>query len=486
MTEILPAKAPRPMAVLGWDGTRFRVFAVDVEGHLQADVLSAPLPDGAALAAHQLTQITALQSIQNLVGALSAVGVDQLRVDVISNVLASGAATAANQATMITALQLIDNLVGALGSVNTDDLQVDVKTSALPSGAATAANQATMITALQLIDDLQSTLVSVGTDRIQVRGEDQLHSFTDTLQVYVTGDLTENDGYLESAPVGLGDVWAITNIILENEDRNITSSRWCRFSAAVVYCFACVTRAVPAAERTCWHGWEWAKYGDTIRGSFVGGQIGDTCHMWITGHRMLKATEIGPPPPGPQDLTTYIEVDPQEELTVTATTITAVDLDTAWDAYVYKDFGADYFDALNIDFDMFIWNTSVEDGGAYVSLANVIDDYLGFGATAVSANIIEGSADAKYIFLKRGADVASDGYEAVGNTWYYCTLSRTAGADSVALKIYSDIGRTTLLDTLTLSGFGTAKWRYFYAIVNRNVGSTGKAFDGVIANHAIG
>ena len=40
-----------------------------------------------------------------------------------------GDASAANQLTEITALQLIDDLRNALGSVNTDDLQVDVKTA---------------------------------------------------------------------------------------------------------------------------------------------------------------------------------------------------------------------------------------------------------------------------------------------------------------------------------------------------------------------
>ncbi len=122
--------------------------------------------------------------------------------------------------------------------------------------------------------------------RLLVSGEDQLHTYQDTLEIYVTGDLTEADGYLETAAVGAGDVWVITNIILENADRNITSSRWCRFSGAVAYCFGCVTRAVPLAERTCWYGWEWAKATDTIRGEFVGGQIGDTCHMWVTGYKM--------------------------------------------------------------------------------------------------------------------------------------------------------------------------------------------------------
>lgn len=59
---------------------------------------------------------------------------DSLTVDgtvaVSSSALPTGAATSAKQDTMITALQLIDNLVGALKSVNTDQLVVEQEVSA--------------------------------------------------------------------------------------------------------------------------------------------------------------------------------------------------------------------------------------------------------------------------------------------------------------------------------------------------------------------
>lgn len=41
MPEILPSSAPYPKAVLGWDGTAYRVLAVDDEGHLA----NVPYPD---------------------------------------------------------------------------------------------------------------------------------------------------------------------------------------------------------------------------------------------------------------------------------------------------------------------------------------------------------------------------------------------------------------------------------------------------------
>ncbi len=47
MPEVLPDHVPMPRAVIGWDGTRYRAFAVDAAGHLQLDVLSNVNLDGA-------------------------------------------------------------------------------------------------------------------------------------------------------------------------------------------------------------------------------------------------------------------------------------------------------------------------------------------------------------------------------------------------------------------------------------------------------
>lgn len=52
MPEIQPTGAPYPRSVLGWDGTNWRVMAVDALGHVQVDVLSnANLDDALETAA---------------------------------------------------------------------------------------------------------------------------------------------------------------------------------------------------------------------------------------------------------------------------------------------------------------------------------------------------------------------------------------------------------------------------------------------------
>jgi len=100
MPEILPNHVPSPRTLLAWDGTAYRPITIDAAGHVQIDVLTSGLPAGAATAAHQVTQNTALQLIDNLVNALQSVHTDRLKVRgenqlfSVSNVLALAKAAA--------------------------------------------------------------------------------------------------------------------------------------------------------------------------------------------------------------------------------------------------------------------------------------------------------------------------------------------------------------------------------------------------------
>lgn len=71
---------PEPRSALFFDGTNFRVARVDADGHIQIDVITTVMDALAATAAHQVTMITALQLIDNLVGALQSVHTDRLKV----------------------------------------------------------------------------------------------------------------------------------------------------------------------------------------------------------------------------------------------------------------------------------------------------------------------------------------------------------------------------------------------------------------------
>jgi len=80
MAEVFPDTSPKPQSALGYDGADFRTLKVDVDGHSQVDVLTSALPSGAATAANQTTEITALQLIDDLRNALKSVATDQLQV----------------------------------------------------------------------------------------------------------------------------------------------------------------------------------------------------------------------------------------------------------------------------------------------------------------------------------------------------------------------------------------------------------------------
>ena len=80
MGRLLTATMGKIATLLGFDGTNFHAVKVDTDGELQVDVLTTGLPTGAATAAHQVTQNTALQLIDDLRNALETVATDRLRV----------------------------------------------------------------------------------------------------------------------------------------------------------------------------------------------------------------------------------------------------------------------------------------------------------------------------------------------------------------------------------------------------------------------
>jgi len=189
---------------------------------------------------------------------------------------------------------------------------------------------------------------------------------------------------------------------------------------------------------------------------------------------------------GMEDFTTYTEVDANSKLTVIATKATGFNADSDEDIYLYKDKGADHFDALDIDFALFIEADSGVNAYCGVAITNTIGTIQGFASTDLAVVAQEAAGPAWSIRLVRGAVVAEDFYTCSSNTLYYCTLSRTAGSDTATVKIYSDAARTSLVDTLSLSGFSTTKYQYIYGFVNRNNSGTGTDFRGYVQYLRIG
>jgi hypothetical protein len=78
--ELLDASLGKIVSAIVYDGTDFHLLRVDAAGHLQVDTVTSALPAGAATSANQLTEITALELIDDLRAALASVATDSLLV----------------------------------------------------------------------------------------------------------------------------------------------------------------------------------------------------------------------------------------------------------------------------------------------------------------------------------------------------------------------------------------------------------------------
>lgn len=184
-----------------------------------------------------------------------------------------------------------------------------------------------------------------------------------------------------------------------------------------------------------------------------------------------------------EDFSTYTEQDGNAKLTVTSNsaTISAGNDNNLYS--LYKDKGADFFDELDIDFTIVINNTVQTDSLIGVSLVNT-------ATPSTYAIGVSGNDDCHFVLywynalfarLMKGQFLSYDTYNASVGTTYYCTMTRPAGGDTITVEIYSDSGRTTLLDTVAVSGFSGLKWRYIYAL-STSKWSENNALNGATSN----
>ena len=228
-------------------------------------------------------------------------------------------------------------------------------------------------------------------------------------------------------------------------------------------------------------------------GSTFSGWSGDGCSgngdCTVTMNAGTSVTAIfnstQPPPSGSEDLTLgYYETDPNSHISVTSAGAEGTGLTRNESAYVYKDFGANYFDALDIDFEMYLSaGSDLAAAGNFGLTVNTIGSTNTWGTADIRILVNKtGSGEYKFSLVRGGAVAAYQTYVGSANTLYYCSLTRSAGSDTVQLKIYSDANRTTQLDSLSVSGFGTAtKYRYLYPLASMNDGKTA-AWNGYFQN----
>jgi hypothetical protein len=158
-----------------------------------------------------------------------------------------------------------------------------------------------------------------------------------------------------------------------------------------------------------------------------------------------------------------------------------VDLDRDEDAYLYKNFGENYFNQIDTDFEGRMNSGNVEIArGAFGFTVDTVDDSTGWGSNDIEVVLYKGSVFYIYLWVGSSYDYFSGASE---DTTYYFTLQREADSDTVYLYIYSNEARGTLVDTLSMSGVGTnTKFRYFYAITSYNDSASNKEWDGYFQN----
>lgn len=167
----------------------------------------------------------------------------------------------------------------------------------------------------------------------------------------------------------------------------------------------------------------------------------------------------------------FTEVDPNTHLTVAEHHLD-FDAYKNEDCYLYKDYGADYFGDFTHKVDAQVANVDDSDGGYVWLLANNIDDVKGLydGGKSYIGIQFEGVDANKNLVMSEytGAAGYHDSYAISESTIYYLTITKLG--TSLTCKAYSDSGRTTLLDTLTLTLHSDYTFRYLYGCNTYNSG----------------
>jgi hypothetical protein len=190
-------------------------------------------------------------------------------------------------------------------------------------------------------------------------------------------------------------------------------------------------------------------------------------------------TALGAPSDDPaEDYTTYTEVDPHNRYTVAAALITAVGLQRDEDAWVYKDFGAGHFVSglsHNVDIQVNTLGSASAGVGCCHAVSNYVDD-LGYLSTNTKQAMVlwfYGNT-AREIRLRDCENNTSDtdiaNFAPALNTWYYATFAYSGTAGTCIL--YSDAGRTTVLDTIAVTIANGRTYQYGIEVNSHNGGIT--------------
>jgi len=205
-------------------------------------------------------------------------------------------------------------------------------------------------------------------------------------------------------------------------------------------------------------------------------------------NRLNRPIQADPPWPTPyEDFTTYTEVDAAARLTVDTNAITCTHFTRDDYGLVYRDYGIDHFGPtwkheLKTTCDCTPGKTTLYGMTATWAIANTIADLKDWSTlNAEAIAIIWQRIDPNLILYLQDFNTNNNQTHdfGVANQLFttYPTIERTSET-AVECRLYSDAGRTLLIDTLHITTSGGIRHRYIYGTAGWDVGSAGHVFYG--------
>jgi len=187
------------------------------------------------------------------------------------------------------------------------------------------------------------------------------------------------------------------------------------------------------------------------------------------------------------DFTTFTEVDPNSDITLTSDTCSFDTLDNGANAWVYKDEGVDFFDGdFNHEVQVKITGQTGGYGRAMVwSLTNTITDFKSCSDGLGVAFNHRGGNRWIELYERNSSTEYSDYGNYTENTDYYLTIERDESIGTygrIYCYIYSDSNRTTLLDTLQLDLHEKVDFRYIFCLQRLGGAGSGSTYTGYVKN----
>lgn len=173
-----------------------------------------------------------------------------------------------------------------------------------------------------------------------------------------------------------------------------------------------------------------------------------------------------------ENFTTYIELDPGEDITVTASTITAILVPRDINSRVFDDKGAGHFDEdFSHDLDATATNGTQQVMSSWC-LSNDVSNLSGLITTSKSFLVVQHNLGASWLLREFMAGSPYQDIATLTNGQiYYITIVRDESIGTYGTLycyIYSNSIRTTLVDTLVVTLHQKLDLRYIYGFNSYN------------------